>query len=99
MESYAAELKRLYDKAYPRRDRDTRREDLLRKFLDGLYDDQTRLQVEYIKEPKDIDEAVFEVVNYLETKKCNKVVEDRRTKHHGRVARIEHHQESSRRQL
>ena len=95
VESYAAELKRLYDKAYPRRDRDTRREDLLRKFLDGLYDDQTRLQVEYIKEPKDIDEAVFEVVNYLETKKCNKVVEDRRTKRHGRVARIEHHQESS----
>ena len=95
VESYAAELKRLYDKAYPRRDRDTRREDLLRKFLDGLYDDQTSLQVEYIKEPKDIDEAVFEVVNYLETKKCNKVVDDRRTKRHGRVARNEHHQESS----
>ena len=34
-------------------------------------------------------------MNYLETKKCNKVVEDRRTKRHGRVARIEHHQESS----
>ena len=48
VESYAEELKWLYDKAYPRRDRDTRREDLLRKFLDGLYDDQTRLQVEYI---------------------------------------------------
>ena len=94
VESYVVELKRLYDKAHPHRDRTTRQEDLLRRFLDGLYDDQTRLQVEYVKEPKDIDEAVFEVVNYLETRKRNPVGDDRRTKRQGRVARIEHYEGS-----
>ncbi|KAK6185902.1 hypothetical protein SNE40_008038 [Patella caerulea] len=68
-EEYAAELKRLYDKAYLRRDGVTRQEDLLRKFLDGLYDDKTRFNVEFIKEPKDIDEAVHHVVNFSETKR------------------------------
>ena len=69
VEEYAAELKRLYDKAHPDRDDVTRREDLLRKFLDGLLDDRARVQVEYVKDPHDIDGAVFEVVNYLETRK------------------------------
>ena len=45
VEEYAAELKRLYDKANANRDEDTRREDLLRKFLDGLYDKKARFQV------------------------------------------------------
>ncbi|KAL3864531.1 hypothetical protein ACJMK2_006205 [Sinanodonta woodiana] len=43
VEEYAAELKRLA------RDRKTRREDLLRRFLDGLHDEDARFQVEYIK--------------------------------------------------
>ncbi|CAC5371474.1 unnamed protein product [Mytilus coruscus] len=68
VEEYAAELKRLYDQAYPARDRQTRREDLLRRFLDGLQDDTARFQVEYNKEPHDIDEAVAHVVNFVETK-------------------------------
>ena len=67
VEEYAAELKRLYDKAHPHRDNVTRCEDLLRRFLDGLMDDRARMQVEYVKDPPDIDCAVFEVVNYLET--------------------------------
>ena len=33
VEEYAAELKRLYDKAHANRDEETRREDLLRRFL------------------------------------------------------------------
>lgn len=66
LEEYAGELKRLYDKAYPLRDAETRREDLLRTFLDGLIDDEAGSQVEYVKEPVDIDEAVYEVVNYIE---------------------------------
>ena len=68
-EEYAAELKRLYDKAYSQRDSETRQEDLLRRFLDGLYDDKARFQVEYVKEPKTIDEAVYYVVDFEETRR------------------------------
>ena len=67
VEEFAGELKRLYDKAHPQRDEDTRREDLLRRFLDGLKDTDAAFQVEYVKEPIDIDEAVYEVVNYIES--------------------------------
>ena len=68
VEEYAAELKRLYDKAHARRDRETRKEDLLRRFLDGLFDEKVRFHVEYVKEPSDIDEAVYQVVHFLATK-------------------------------
>ena len=68
-EEYAAELKRLYYKAYSKRNSETRLEDLLRRFLDGLYDDKARFQVEYVKEPKTIDEAVFYVVDFEETRR------------------------------
>ena len=74
VENYAAELKHLYDKAYSGRDQVTRREDLLRRFLDGLLDEKARLHVELVKEPHDIDEAVFEVVNFLETTKKSRFV-------------------------
>ncbi len=63
-EEYAAELKRLYDKAYPQRAAQTRREDLLRRFLDGLSDEQARFQVEFVKDPGDIDATVYEVVAF-----------------------------------
>lgn len=69
VEEYAAELKRLYDKAHANRDKYTRKEDLLRRFLDGIQDDTAKFQVEYVKEPVDIDQAVFEVVSYLEARK------------------------------
>jgi hypothetical protein len=36
VENYAAELKQLYDRAHSRRDNNTRTEDLVRRFLDGL---------------------------------------------------------------
>ena len=68
-EDYAAELKKLYDKAHADRDSKTRNEDLLRRFLDGLLDDKVRIQVEYVKDPTNIDEAVYEVVNLVETKR------------------------------
>jgi len=67
-ESYAAELKMLYDKAHPKRDRRTREEDLVRRFLDGLLDDDTRFEVEYHKEPATIDEAVYNVVTLVQTR-------------------------------
>lgn len=68
IEEYAAELKRLYDKAHNKRDKETRREDLLRRFLDGLTDEKASFQVEYIRNPSDIDEAVFEVVSFTAAK-------------------------------
>ena len=57
VEDFGAELKTLYDKAHPNRDGQTRQEDLLRRFLDGLFDEGTRMQVEFVKEPMDIDES------------------------------------------
>jgi hypothetical protein len=88
-EEYAAELKRLYDKAYPRRDRDTRREDLVRRFIDGLLDDDARFNVEYHKEPTDIDEAVYYVVIFIQTKSNGAYGRggDRRNRRGTRVAR------------
>ena len=67
-EDYAAELKRLYDKAHKQRDRSTRDEDLVRRFLDGLVDQEVKFEVEYHKEPRNIDEAVFHVVNFIQTR-------------------------------
>jgi hypothetical protein len=71
-EEYASELKMLYDKAHGYRDRKTRQEDLVRKFLDGLWDEDVRFAVEYQKEPVDIDEAVFHVANFIQTKMSSK---------------------------
>ena len=67
-EEYAAELKRLYDNAHGYRDQRTRQEDLVRRFLDDLQDETARFQVEFNKEPRDIDEAVYHVVNFLQTR-------------------------------
>ena len=69
VEDFAADLKCLYDKAYAERDAQTRTEDLLRRFFDGLMDDKSRFHVEYIKDPSDIDEAVYEVVHFLSTQR------------------------------
>ena len=68
IEEFAADLKRLYDKAYLNRDETTRHEDLLRRFLDGLQDENASFHVEYVKEPETIDQAVYEVINFIETK-------------------------------
>lgn len=65
-EEFAAELKRLYDKARPTRNTRTRREDLVSHFLAGLNDDQARIYVELNKDPQTLDEAVLHVVHYNE---------------------------------
>ena len=57
-------LKCIYGKAHPRRDWETRQEDPLRRFLDALLN-----EVEYVKSPTTIDEAVNEVVIFPETRK------------------------------
>ena len=68
VEEYAAELKKLYDKAHSNRDSKTRTEDLLRRFLDGMSDEKARFHIEFVKEPTDIDEAVYATVCFQETK-------------------------------
>lgn len=77
VEDYAAEMKNLYDKAHPKRDSETREEDLLRRFLDGLADSDAQFHVEYVNEPENIDEAVLQAVNFEETgrgqKHCQKI--------------------------
>jgi hypothetical protein len=60
VEVNAADLKKLYDKAYPDRDERTRREHLLNKFFDG----QINEKVQFQKESDNIDDAVFQVVNF-----------------------------------
>jgi hypothetical protein len=92
-EEYAADLKRLYGKAYGHRDRRIRDEDLVRKFLDGLLDQDTKFEVEYHKEPKDIDEAVYHVVNLIQTKGGSR--HDRQGRHSARRA-YENQREDSR---
>ena len=66
VEEFAAEVKRLYDKAHKYRDQRTRQEDLLTKFLDGLIDEDMRFELEFSKEPNTIDEAVFFAVNWIQ---------------------------------
>ncbi|XP_052778481.1 uncharacterized protein LOC128215916 [Mya arenaria] len=58
----------LYDRAHPHRDRKTREEDLVRRFLDGLLDDDARFEVEFHKEPTTVDDAVYHVATFLQTR-------------------------------
>ena len=86
LEEYAAGLKQLYDKAHGWRDRRTRDEDLVRRFLDGLNDDDVKFEVEFNKEPRNIDEAVYFAVNLIEIRGSNKA--ERRNRYNAR--RTEH---------
>ena len=90
-EEFAAELKRLYAKAYNFRGETTRQEDLVRRFLDGLRDSDARFKVEYNKEPVNIDEAVFHVVNFVQTRRRGSAEEysDRKFKKYTRRTNVE----------
>ena len=89
-EEFAAELKRLYAKAYSFRDENTRQEDLVRRFLDGLRDSDARFEVEYNKEPENIDEAVYHAVNFAQTKHRGSTegFSDRKFKRYARRSRL-----------
>ena len=58
VQDFAAELTMLYDKAHPHRDAKTRREDLMRRWLDGVRDKKAAKQVEFVKTPKTMEEAI-----------------------------------------
>ena len=87
-EAFSSELKRLYDKAYPRRDKQTRQEDLLRRFLEGLAEEKISQTVEYVKNPEDIDRAVYEVVVLVESKNGGTRGDERRARRHGRTSMV-----------
>lgn len=65
LEEYAADIKRLYDWAHPSRDASTRQEDLISKFLQGLWDPKARQYIELHREPSSIEEAVQQVAAYM----------------------------------
>ena len=58
VQDFAAELTMLYDKAHPHRDARTRREDLRRRWLDGVRDRKAAKQVEFVKNPRTMEEAI-----------------------------------------
>ena len=91
VEEYAAELKRLYSKAYRNRDASTRQEDLVRRFLNGLKDSEASFEIEFHKEPEDIDEAVYHAVNFIQTKRRNNpgTYQDKKFKRYARRANYE----------
>ena len=66
-ETYVAKLKQVYGKAYPQHDSASRDEDLLHRFLTGLMDQKAHQQVEFVKDPANIDEALDEIVRYHES--------------------------------
>ncbi|CAC5426771.1 unnamed protein product [Mytilus coruscus] len=70
--SIAAELKKLHHKAYPNRDRQQRKEDLLERFMRGILDEEVRFFENYVKKPDDIDEAVYLVVECLCERRSSK---------------------------
>ena len=83
VEDYCAELKRIYDKAYPGRNPEMRQQLLLQQFLNGLRDKQAKFAVEYFKEPCTIEDAVHHVVTYMEAQQgsmCSDRSTDRRSK-------------------
>ena len=72
VEELAAHIKFLHDKAFPNRDQKTRREDMVSKFFEALTDTGAKAQVQFVKNPKNIDDAVKYVVHYSDTYKSKK---------------------------
>ena len=89
IEAYAAELKRLHYKAYPKRSKEQRKEELLERFMRGILDEEVRFFVNYMKTPEDIDEAVYAVVECMSERQTSKYREpynDRKMKKYVRRA-------------
>ena len=70
-ETYAAELKRLHGKAWPKQNLESTEEDLLQRFMNGVLDKKAKQQVEFVKNPTNIDDALDEVVKYREAHQVN----------------------------
>ena len=72
IEELAAHVKWLHDKAFPDQDRKTRKEDLVSKFFDALNDTTAKAQVQFVKDPDNIDDAVMDVIHYGDTYKLRR---------------------------
>ena len=72
VEELAAYIKVLYDKAFPNWDQRTWKEDMVSKFFEALTDTNAKAQVQFVKNPRNIDDAVKYVVQYTETYKSRK---------------------------
>jgi len=77
LKQFAAELKTLILKAFPRLDRCTMEQMMIKQFFDGLNDEDLRYHVEYLKMPRRLDEAVDLVYEHDEFKQIKR---DSRTK-------------------
>ena len=75
-ETYVAKLKPVYGKAYAQQDSASRDEDLLRRFLNSLIDQKACQQVEFVKDPANIDEALDEIVKYHESQQSGQLQQD-----------------------
>ena len=72
VEELAAYIKVLYDEAFPNQDQRTWKEDMVSKFFEALTDTNAKAQVQFVKNPRNIDDAVKYVVQYTETYKSRK---------------------------
>ena len=79
-ETYAVELKRLHGKAWPKQNTESTEEDLLQRFMNGLLDKKVKQQVEFVKNPTNIDDALDEVVKYREAHQVS--LKDMSTRRH-----------------
>lgn len=70
VQEYGAELTRLYRKAHPGRDTECVQEDVLRRWLDGVSDREAAKQIEFIKTPVTLEQAITAMVqlDYLNCK-------------------------------
>ena len=73
VKQFASDLKTLVRKAYPRGlNRWAMEQMLIKQFFDGLGDDDLRYHVEYLKMPRDLDDAVDLVYEHDEFKRINR---------------------------
>ena len=63
-QDYAIELTMLYRKAHPNRGQTVRDEDVLQRWLEGLNDRVAAEQIQFVKAPKSLQEAVSALVTY-----------------------------------
>ncbi|KAH3806479.1 hypothetical protein DPMN_134799 [Dreissena polymorpha] len=100
LKGYSAEFMQLYDNAYDWRDRRNRDEDLVRRFLDGLSENDVKFEVEFNKEPRNIDEAVYFAVNLMPIWGANRAerrnhYNARRTEHEDNVDSVKDDEENA----
>ena len=57
-EAYDTEVMCIYGKAYPQCNSSAQDEDMAHRFLNGLLDQKTQQQIEFVKDPANIDDLL-----------------------------------------